>query len=71
MAKNNRSYIDNMVDLFGYDYVVGYCICSEYDIRCRAENEEDEAKKARLIKMANRYKMDADRLTRERVENGL
>lgn len=66
-----RNYIDDMVDLFGYDYVIGFCLCSEYDLRNKAKTEEDEDKAKRYIITANKYKAKGEQLTKERIENGL
>ena len=71
MPKNNRNFIDDMVDMFGYDYVIGFCLCSEYDLRNKADREEDEDKKRRYLKTAQMYKKKAEALTRERIDNGL
>ena len=71
MSKNNRNFIDDMVDMFGYDYVIGHCLCSEYDLRNKADREEDEGKKRRYLKAAQMYKKKAEALTRERIDNGL
>lgn len=70
MAKT-RNYIDDMVDIFGYDYVIGFCLCSEYDVSKKAELEEDGAKRKKLISVASKYRIKANELTRERIENGL
>lgn len=66
-----RNYIDDMVDIFGYDYVIGFCLCSEYDLRNKAETEEDEDKAKRYIITANKYKAKGEQLTKERIDNGL
>ena len=71
MSKNNRNFIDDMVDMFGYDYVIGHCLCSEYDLRNKADREEDEDKKRRYLKTAQMYKKKAEALTRERIDNDL
>ena len=71
MSKNNRNFIDDMVDMFGYDYVIGHCLCSEYDLRNKADREEDEGKKRRYLKAAQMYKKKAEALTRERIDNDL
>ena len=71
MPKNNRNFIDDMVDMFGYDYVIGHCLCSEYDLRNKADREEDESKKRRYLKIAQMYKKKAEALTRERIDNDL
>lgn len=67
----HRNYIDNMVDVFGYDYVIGFCLCSEYDLNNKAKNEDDEEKAKRLFNTAKKYKLKAEQLTRERIDNGL
>ena len=71
MSKNNRNFIDDMVDMFGYDYAIGFCLCSEYDLRNKADREEDEGKKRRYLKIAQMYKKKAEALTRERIDNDL
>ena len=71
MKSNRRNYIDDMVDVFGYDYVIGFCLCSEYDLNNKASKEEDEAKAKRYRTIASTYGAKAEQLTRERVENGL
>ena len=71
MSKNNRNFIDDMVDMFGYDDVIGHCLCSEYDLRNKADREEDEGKKRRYLKTAQMYKKKAEALTRERIDNDL
>ena len=71
MSKNNRNFIDDIVDMFGYDYVIGFCLCSEYDLRNKADREEDEGKKRRYLKIAQMYKKKAEALTRERIDNDL
>lgn len=71
MSKNNRNFVDDMVDMFGYDYVIGFCLCSEYDLRNKANNETDYEKAKRLRNIARSYKANAERLTRERIDNGL
>ena len=69
--RSNRNFIDDMVDIFGYDYVIGFCLCSEYDIKKRADKTDDEEKVAKLYATAKRYADKAEQLTKERVENGL
>ena len=71
MSKNNRNFIDDMVDMFGYDYVIGHCLCSEYDLRNKADREEDDGKKRRYLKIAQMYKKKAEALTMERINNDL
>ena len=66
-----KNFIDDMVDMFGYDYVIGFCLCSEYDLRNKADREEDEGKKRRYLKIAQMYKKKAEALTRERIDNDL
>ena len=66
-----RDYIDDMVDVFGYDYVIGYCLCSEYDLENKASKEEDEGKVRMYLKSAKRYANKVEDLTRERMQNGL
>ena len=67
----NRNFIDEMVNVFGYDYVIGFCLCSEYDLMNKCENEEDETRAGRLYRAAKKYGAKAEQLTRERVANGL
>lgn len=71
MANKNRNFIDDMVDMFGYDYVIGFCLCSEYDVLRKADVETDEKNKYRLINIARKYKAKANELLKERMENGL
>ena len=71
MSNKKRNYIDDMVDIFGYDYVIGFCICSNYDLRKRADIEQDGNKRAGMLKTADRYKYKADQLVNERINNGL
>ena len=66
-----KNYIDDMVEVFGYDYVIGFCLCSEYDVRRRINTEEDKDKRIRLNSIANKYKAKANELIKERFENGL
>ena len=66
-----RNYIDDMVDIFGYDYVIGYCLCSEYDLKKRAEAEQEEARQSHMYKIAKKYKRKKEQLMKERMENGL
>ena len=66
-----KNFIDDMIPEFGYDYVIGFCLCSEYDLRNKADREEDEGKKRRYLKIAQMYKKKAEALTRERIDNGL
>lgn len=72
MGKNrDGSFIDDMVDEFGYDYVIGFCLCSAYDITNKANNEKDKDRANKLMSAARKYKAKAEKLTRERIENGL
>ena len=71
MGYKNKSYLDDMVDEFGYDYVIGYCLCSEHRLRELAEDEDDREKRAGLLKRANRFANDRSRLAKERFEHGL
>lgn len=71
MSNKNRNYIDDMVDLFGYDYVIGYCLCSEYDLLKKAKKEEDAEKAKHLKSIAKKYSMKADQLVKERYDYGL
>ena len=71
MSKNKRNFIDDMVDMFGYDYVIGHCLCSEYDLTNRAGKEADRDKAYRFLNTAKKYREKANQLTRERIENGL
>ena len=71
MGNKKRNVIDDMVDVFGYDYVIGHCLCSAYDLANKASNEEDREKAKRLFEASKRYKYKADQLTRERIDNGL
>lgn len=70
MARN-KNFIDDMVDVFGYDYVIGYCLCSEYDLKQKASKEEDREKAKRFLMSAGKYATKANQLTRERIDNGL
>lgn len=69
--ERKRDYIDDMLDVFGYDYVIGFCLCSEYDVRNRLEKEEKEERKNKLENVANHYRKKAERLLRERFDNEL
>ena len=66
-----KNFIDDMVPEFGYDYVIGYCLCSEYDLNRKASIEDDERKASSLRYIANKYGRTAEQLTKERIENGL
>lgn len=67
MKYQKKNFIDNMVDVFGYDYVIGFCLCSEYDIRGKAKKESDATKSAKLNKIANMYAQKAEQLINERI----
>lgn len=71
MGYRNRTYIDDMVDLFGYDYVIGYCLCSEHNLRNLAETEINQDKRDNMIRKANRFAADMNRLSKERFDHGL
>lgn len=71
MGYRNRSYIDDMVDEFGYDYVIGFCVCSAYNLRSMADNEPDLDKADNMLRKANRFDADKKRLIKERFERGL
>ena len=49
MKYKKRTYIDDMVDLFGYDYVIGYCLCSAHNLSNLAKSEQDQEKKQIMI----------------------
>lgn len=68
--KRNKR-IDEMVEVFGYDYVIGYCLCSEYDVRKQIEKEEDAEKRKRLETVANIYRSNANKLVSESLNNEL
>ena len=71
MANKDKNFIDRMVDVFGYDYVIGFCLCSEYDLKNKASHEEDKERAKRLFNTARKYGDKAEQLTRERIDNGL
>lgn len=71
MARRRRDNIDDMVEQFGYDYVIGFCLCSEYDLQRRIVKEQNDKKRNNLEKLARFYKYRADDLTKERFDNGL
>ena len=71
MGYKNKNYIDEMVEEFGYDYVAGYCLCSEYRLRQLAKDEDDHEKKNALLKSARRFANDVKRLAKERFDYGL
>ena len=66
-----KNFIDNMVPEFGYDYVIGFCMCSSYDLRNKAKRTDDPGKAAGFLKTADMYARKAEALTRERIESGL
>ena len=53
MKRRKRNFIDDMVEMFGYDYVIGFCMCSEYDLKAKAGREEDDGKAKRQIGRAH------------------
>ena len=71
MKKRNSDFINELVDMFGYDYVIGFCLCSEYDLRQKADAETNPSRKKYFNSVANNYKRSASNLTRERIDNGL
>ena len=71
MKKRNSDFINELVDMFGYDYVIGFCLCSEYDLRQKADAETNPSRKKYFHSVANSYKRSASNLTRERIDNGL
>ena len=71
MKKRNSDFINELVDMFGYDYVIGFCLCSEYDLRQKADAETNPSRKKYFYSVANNYKRSASNLTRERIDNGL
>ena len=71
MKKRNSDFINELVDMFGYDYVIGFCLCSEYDLRQKADAETNPGRKKYFHSVANNYKRSASNLTRERIDNGL
>lgn len=66
-----KNYIDDMVEVFGYDYVIGFCLCSEYDLRKKIKNQKDKEKAAHMTKIANGYARKAEQLITERLNNEL
>lgn len=66
-----KNFIDDMVPEFGYDYVIGYCLCSEYDAKKNAELTEDEDKKRRMLNRAKMMRRKAEALMKERIADGL
>ena len=71
MKKRNSDFINELVDMFGYDYVIGFCLCSEYDLRQKADSETNPSREKYFHSVANNYKRSASNLTRERIDNGL
>ena len=71
MGYKKRTFVDDMVEVFGYDYVIGYCLCSAYNLNNLAEMEEDAEKRNNYIRKSHKFENDASRLTRERFEYGL
>ena len=71
MKKRNSDFINELVDMFGYDYVIGFCLCSEYDLRQKADAETNPSRTKYFHSVANNYKRSASNLTRERIDNGL
>ena len=63
-----RTYIDDMVDLFGYDYVIGYCLCSAHNLSNLAKSEPDQEKKEVMMRKARKFESDVNRLSRERFD---
>lgn len=66
-----RNYIDDMVDIFGYDYVIGFCLCSEYDMNQMADRETDSDKIDMFRRKARMFSRKSEELMRERIANGL
>ena len=71
MKKRNSDFINELVNMFGYDYVIGFCLCSEYDLRQKADAETNPSRKKYFHSVANNYNRSASNLTRERIDNGL
>ena len=71
MVSRKRTYIEDMVDEFGYDYVIGYCLCSEYDLRNKSRRAIEDEKAEKFRKMADRFSRTAEQLMKERINNGL
>ena len=71
MRYEKRTYIDNMVDLFGYDYVIGYCLCSAHNLSNLAKSEPDQEKKQLMMRKASKFESDVNSLSRERFDYGL
>ena len=71
MKYKKRTYIDDMVDLFGYDYVIGYCLCSAHNLSNLAKSESDQEKKEVMMRKARKFESDVNRLSRERFDYGL
>ena len=53
MKKRNSDFINELVDMFGYDYVIGFCLCSEYDLRQKADAETNPSRKKYFHSVAN------------------
>ena len=68
MKYKKRTYIDDMVDLFGYDYVIGYCLCSAHNLSNLAKSEPDQEKKEVMMRKARKFESDVNRLSRERFD---
>ena len=71
MKNKKYSKIDELVEVFGYDYTIGYCLCTEYEMEKQIKEIKDEELKGKRIKSKGWYRMQAERLMRERVSNGL
>lgn len=71
MGKQNRNFVDDMVDIFGYDYVIGFCLCSEYDLNNKADRTDNAETAKKMRRIAKNYGAKAEQLTRERVDSGL
>ena len=71
MKYKKRTYIDDMVDLFGYDNVIVYCLCSAHNLSNLAKSEQDLEKKQIMMRKASKFESDVNRLTRERFDYGL
>ena len=66
-----RNYIDDMVDIFGYDYVIGFCLCSEYDMNQMADRETESDKIDMFRRKARMFSRKSVELMKERIANGL
>ena len=71
MKKRNYSKIDELLEMFGYDYTIGYCLCTEYEMEKQIKEIEDEEARKRKERSKSWYRMHAERLIRERVADGL